>query len=135
MNKHPLLLERKCLFCSSKDSIKAISDVIETRLILIIYKSAPFGQCPSTFEMLPRPLATAHSQQPNGNTETLKLMKLKLYRLNFFPSLIGIFALDHTSMAVTSKRNMFTSTFNTNGCFFFGRLINLFENNFSDLGS
>jgi hypothetical protein len=30
LNKRPLLLERKCLFCSSKDSIKAISDVIET---------------------------------------------------------------------------------------------------------
>jgi hypothetical protein len=65
------LLERKCPFCSSKDSVKAISEVIETpyfqtfsfgswtiqnRLILVIYKSAPFGQCPSTFEMLPRPL-------------------------------------------------------------------------------
>jgi hypothetical protein len=30
LNKRPLLLERKCLSCSSKDSIKAISDVIET---------------------------------------------------------------------------------------------------------
>ena len=28
LNKRPLLLERKCPFCSSKDSIKAISDVI-----------------------------------------------------------------------------------------------------------
>jgi hypothetical protein len=30
LNKLPLLLERKCLFYSSKDSIKTISDVIET---------------------------------------------------------------------------------------------------------
>ena len=31
-NERPLLLERKCPFCSSKDSVKAISDVIETSL-------------------------------------------------------------------------------------------------------
>ena len=29
-NKRPLFLERKCPFRSSKDSVKAISDVIET---------------------------------------------------------------------------------------------------------
>ena len=26
-------------------------------MTVVIYKSAPFGQCPSTFEMLPRPLS------------------------------------------------------------------------------
>jgi hypothetical protein len=30
LNKRPLFLERKCPFRSSKDSVKAISDVIET---------------------------------------------------------------------------------------------------------
>jgi hypothetical protein len=30
LNKRPLLLERKCPFRSSKESVKAISDVIET---------------------------------------------------------------------------------------------------------
>jgi hypothetical protein len=30
LNKRPLFLERKCPFCSGKDSVKAISDVIET---------------------------------------------------------------------------------------------------------
>ena len=30
LNKRPLFLERKCPFRSNKDSVKAISDVIET---------------------------------------------------------------------------------------------------------
>ena len=52
LNKRPLFLERKCPFCSSKDSVKAISDVIETpyfifsknfvRLVNVI-KSFDFG--------------------------------------------------------------------------------------------
>ena len=29
----------------------------------MIYKSVPFGQCPSTFEMLPRPLLSDHMCQ------------------------------------------------------------------------
>ena len=68
MNERPGLLERKCSFCSGKDSVKGISDVIETiyfqkfsfgswttknRWILVMYRNAHFGQCPSTFEMYP----------------------------------------------------------------------------------
>jgi hypothetical protein len=55
LNKRPLFLERKCPFRSSKDSVKAISDVIDcifskifVRLVNVI-KSFDFGhiqKCP-----------------------------------------------------------------------------------------
>jgi hypothetical protein len=39
LNKRPLFLERKCPFRISKDSVKAISDVIETTY----FKNFSFG--------------------------------------------------------------------------------------------
>ena len=93
LNERPLLLERKCLFCSSKDSVKAIFHVIEipyfqkffVRLVNDI-KSFDFDHIQKrTF--WPMPLQFRNASATSGT------MQNKLNRENHFQSnIIGIAA-------------------------------------------